>query len=135
VRSDASTAPPALVISKQVFATHYRTAALSLTAIIGHGASRYLVYVHRSRLDVLHGFLGGLMRRIVEARVRDEAPAVLDALRSRLEHGDPPAEVLGPVPGTRRRSSSETRVGTVVAPSPTDSQSPEVDRDEERSQD
>jgi len=64
--------------------------AVSMTAIAGSGEARYLVYLHRSHVDVLQGFFAGLVRRIVEGRIRDEAPAVLNALRSRLEHGDPP---------------------------------------------
>ena len=90
VGGDDSTSVQALVVSKQVFASHYKTSAVSMTAIAGSGEARYLVYLHRSHVDVLQGFFAGLVRRIVEGRIRDEAPAVLNALRSRLEHGDPP---------------------------------------------
>lgn len=90
LRSDAPGWPPAVVVSKQVFATHYRDGSLSISAITGAGAGQYLVYANRSHVDVLQGLFGGLVRRIIERRVRDEAPAVLNTLRVRLEGGGPP---------------------------------------------
>jgi hypothetical protein len=91
LRSDASGTPEVFVISKQIFATHYKNASVSVTAVTGSGPSQYLVYVHRSHVDVLQGLAGGLIRRIIERRVRAEAPDVLNGLRMRLERGDPPA--------------------------------------------
>lgn len=84
--------PDAIVASRQVYASHYMSGSLAITAIVGAqtGAPRYLVYLNRSRVDVLDGFFGGLVRRIVERRLRDEAGQVVDALRRRLEAGDPP---------------------------------------------
>jgi hypothetical protein len=90
LRSDTPGSPPALVISKQVFATHYRDASVSVSAITESEAGQYLVYANRSHVDTLQGLFGGLVRRIIERRVRDEAPGVLNALRVRLEGGDPP---------------------------------------------
>jgi hypothetical protein len=79
--------PAALVASKQVFASHYKDASLGVMAITGSSEGRYLVYIHRSHVDVLEGTLGGLVRRMVERRVRDEAPDVVLALRRTLEGG------------------------------------------------
>jgi hypothetical protein len=80
--------PAALVVSRQVFATHYKDAALGMTALTGSAEDGwYLVYVHRSQLDVLEGLFGGLVRRVIERRVRDEAPELLLALRRTLEEG------------------------------------------------
>lgn len=83
--------PDAIVASRQVYATHYMSGSLAITAIVGGrtGPARYLVYLNRSRVDVLDGFFGGLVRRIVERRLRDEAGQVVDALRRRLEAGEP----------------------------------------------
>jgi hypothetical protein len=69
------------------------TGSPSLSAITRDSASgpRYLVYVRRSRADVLGGAFGGIVRRMVERRVRGEAPSVLDGLRNRLESGEPRA--------------------------------------------
>jgi hypothetical protein len=81
-----------LVASKQVFATHYMTGSIALTAIVGGQGSnpRYLAYLNRSRVDVLGGFLGGLARRIMERRLRTDAVEVVQGLRTRLESGPPP---------------------------------------------
>jgi hypothetical protein len=93
VRSDDAVCPEALVASKQVFATHYLSASLSLMAVTRQSAAgpRYLLYARHSRVDVFRGALAGIIRRMVEKRIRADAPAVLDALRRRLEnaaHGD-----------------------------------------------
>jgi hypothetical protein len=56
-------------------------------AITGSSDGNYLVYVHRSHVDVLDGKFGSFVRRIIERRVRDEAPDVLPALRRTLEDG------------------------------------------------
>ena len=84
--------PDALVAGKQIFATHYMNGALALTAIVGGGpgSRRYLAYLNRSEVDVLGGFLGGLVRWIVERRLKSEASEVLQGLRRRIERGLPP---------------------------------------------
>lgn len=82
-----------IVASKQVFATHYLSASLSLTSITtpSRSGDRYLIYTRRSHVDLLQGFWGGLTRRIIESRIRADGPAVLDVIRRRLESGEPPA--------------------------------------------
>ena len=84
--------PDALVAGKQIFATHYMNGALALTAIVGGGpgSPRYLAYLNRSEVDVLGGFFGGLVRWLVERRLKAEASEVLQGLRRRLESGPPP---------------------------------------------
>jgi hypothetical protein len=90
MQSETPGMPGALAISKQVYANHYKDGAVAVTAITGSLARRYLVYAHRSDVDVLDGVWGGLARHMIERRVKDEAPAVLNALRIRVESGDPP---------------------------------------------
>jgi hypothetical protein len=91
IRPDDPALPEALVAAKQVFASHYMTGSLAVTAIVdGVAPHRYLVYLNRSRIDVLDGFLGGFVRRIVERRLRSEAADVVRGLRRRLESGEPP---------------------------------------------
>jgi hypothetical protein len=77
----------ALVARKQVYASHYITASLSLTAIgsAPDGDARYLIYINHTRADVFDGLFGGLIRRMVEKRVRAEGPRALEHLRRRLE--------------------------------------------------
>ncbi len=98
LRNGAGAGPAAITISKQVYASHYRTGSLSLTAMSESASGRHLVYLQRSHVDVLQGFFGGLTRRVVEGRIRDEAPAVLAVVRGRLESGDPPLSGSSTVP-------------------------------------
>ena len=88
-RFGAEGMPEAVVIAKQVYATHYKDAALTMTALTGDDSSKYLVYVHRSMVDAFGGVFGGVVRRIVERRVKSEAPRVLLGLRNRLASGEP----------------------------------------------
>jgi hypothetical protein len=95
VRSDDPRHPEALVAAKQIFATHYVEGALGLTAVVRDHATgaRYLVYLNRSELDLLKGFLGGFARNLIEGRVKREGPQIVGSLRERLE-GAPPGEPL-----------------------------------------
>ena len=96
VRPDRENQPEVVVASKQIFATHYMDASLGITAIVRDGSSkRYLTYLNRTDVDVLGGFWGGLVRSILQRRLRNEAPAILVGLRERIESGDPPASVSG----------------------------------------
>lgn len=82
---------PTMVSAVQVYASHYLTASVSLTAIASapDGTARYLVYSRRSRVDVFRGTLGGWLRRTVEKRIRAEGAGALDRLRMKLETGPP----------------------------------------------
>jgi hypothetical protein len=84
-RFDEPHLPEVLVIARQVFANHYRNGAVTVTALTGRGAERYLVYIQRAHVDVLQGFFGSVARRMLERRVKDEAPGVLFRLRELLE--------------------------------------------------
>lgn len=79
--------PEALVAGKQVFATHYMNGALALTAVIPGrpGSHNYLVYLNRSQVDALGGFLGWLKRAVVHQRLKGETDKIFRALRERLE--------------------------------------------------
>jgi hypothetical protein len=91
VRSTDERCNEALVASKQVFATHYLSASLSLIALTYPSAEgrRYLLYSRFSRVDLFHGVLAGVVRRLVEKRIRAEAPVLLDAMRRRVESDIP----------------------------------------------
>ncbi len=92
VVSDAPDRPEALVAGRQIFSTHYVLASLNITAILrGRSpAEHYLVYLNRSRVDVLDRWYGGVARLVIERRLRGEAAEVFQGLKSRLEQGDPP---------------------------------------------
>jgi hypothetical protein len=81
----------AVVARKLVYASHYVTASLSLTTldVVPGRADRYLVYLNHSRLDVLDGAVGGLVRRFVERRLKAEGPLALEAVRRAIERNSP----------------------------------------------
>lgn len=81
----------AVVAARQVFATHYLTASLSLTALSSgsDGGPSYLIYIRRSRTDAFDGPFGTFVRHMVEKRIRADGPPVLETLRRKLEGGDP----------------------------------------------
>lgn len=86
-RTDTSPADYA-VASKQIYATHYYEASLGLTVVVGRSdvaAATYVVYVNRSRIDVLGGLLGGVSRRIISSRARGTVADHLAQLQTRLE--------------------------------------------------
>ncbi len=87
----AADRPSVLVAGAQILSTHYSSASLGLTMIVpglGDGPS-YLVYVNRSRLDILSGMLGSLARRTLERRLARQAPVIIGGLKTRLESGPP----------------------------------------------
>jgi hypothetical protein len=80
--------PEVLVVSKQVFATHYLNASVHYAALVRDpedASVRYLVYVHRSTSDGMGGFLAGLKRFFVERRIRGAARTAFEMLKGRLE--------------------------------------------------
>jgi len=91
-RGGAPGVPQVVVAGKQVFASHYMTGSLGLTMLLGEedGGPGYLAYLNRSRVDLLGGLFGRLVRRIMEGRLRSEAGEAVEALRRRIEAGDPP---------------------------------------------
>lgn len=91
VRGTGVGQPEALVIGRQVFGTHYVDGAWSFTALMRGEPSNYLAYVNQTGIDLLGSWYGGLVRRVVERRLREEAVDVLEGIRRRLESGDPPA--------------------------------------------
>jgi hypothetical protein len=85
--------PGATLISAQIYASHYLNASLSYTVLVTNERERYLVYLRRTRVDVVHGPFGGIIRGIIERRIRAEAPKLLDEVRRRVERGDPLQEM------------------------------------------
>lgn len=82
----AGAAPEVVVLSRQVFATHYVNGSIAMTLLARDAAGRrYLLYVNRSTVDGLGGFLSGLRRFFVERRVRSGARTLFERLKARLE--------------------------------------------------
>ena len=90
--------PAILVAGKQIFATHYVEGGLGLTMLLHNAANGglYLVYVNRTELDLLKGFVGVFARRILEGRIERQAPQIVSGLRTRLESGAPSDDPLSP---------------------------------------
>lgn len=88
---------PAVVFAKQIFATHYFEGALGLTLVLGDAASgtSYLVYIHRSEIDLLRGIFGGFARSALETGLRRQAPQTVRELRKRLESRGLPESFSG----------------------------------------
>ena len=93
LRSDDPDLPEGLAATVGIFSTHYVDASLGVMAVVREsaGGPGYLVYINRSQVDVLGGIFGGLVRMVVQRRLRSEATDVLRDIRKRLESGNPPA--------------------------------------------
>ena len=72
--------------SKQLYGSHYFDSSLGLTLLLqdDNPSTTTLVYLNRSRIDVLDGFLGGLKRAVVRSRARAAMSDTLSRLRVRL---------------------------------------------------
>jgi hypothetical protein len=93
LRSEVPGVPEGLAATVGIFSTHYVNASLGVMAVVREapGAPGYLVYMNRSQVDVLGGMFGGLVRMVVQRRLRSEATELLREIRTRLESGTPPA--------------------------------------------
>lgn len=95
------TAPEVAVVGRQVFASRYMNGMLThITLARNPGDDAfYMTYVNRAQLDVLSGFWGGIVRAIINGRLKGDAATVLRTLRGRIESGPPKA--VGTVPSGR----------------------------------
>ncbi|MGE5246080.1 MAG: hypothetical protein ACM3SQ_17790 [Betaproteobacteria bacterium] len=93
LRGTGSGQSDTIVAGSEIFATHYLNASLGVTALVRGepGGHNYLVYMNRSEVDVLGGVFGGVVRWVMERRLKTEAAGVLQGLRRRLEGGEPPS--------------------------------------------
>ncbi len=83
--------PGATVIaSKQIYANHYFVGSLGLAAFVeapqqAGGAGSYLMYLNRSRVDLIQGFFSAVLRYFVKRRVLDGLDKYLHVIKERLE--------------------------------------------------
>ncbi len=77
--------------SKQIYAMHYYDASLGLTLLVPDGTAAspatFVVYLNRSRIDLLDGFLGGVARRLVAGKARGVVADQLQRLQRVLAAG------------------------------------------------
>jgi hypothetical protein len=84
--------PAVMVLAQEIFASHYRTGSLGMTAfVMGRDDARYLVHLNRSQLDMLKGMWGGIVRSVLEGRLASEAKPAMATVKGRLESGHPGA--------------------------------------------
>jgi hypothetical protein len=92
-----------MTVSTQLYASHYIDGALGVTAVVCDAAGPtnpdaagqhrcYLVYLNRTRVDLLGGLFGVFKRAAIEDRVESEGPALMRDVTRRLERGRPGAE-------------------------------------------
>jgi hypothetical protein len=75
-----------VVLTRQIFATHYVNGSIALTLLIRTGdGQRYLFYINRIAADGLDGWLSPVKRYFVERRVREAARAAFTALKRNIE--------------------------------------------------
>ena len=58
------------LISAQIYASHYLDASLSYTVLPGEGDDSFLLDLRRTRIDVIRGVFGGVIRNILEDQIR-----------------------------------------------------------------
>jgi hypothetical protein len=80
-----------LIGAKQIYANHYFTTSLGLAAFLpaplaGGKASGYLLYLNRSRVDLLSGFLSFFRRWVLNRKLREGLERNLLMTRQRLEN-------------------------------------------------
>lgn len=82
-RPDSAAGVAALIALKQIYASHYFHAALTLISVIDdptpEGPGAYVIYLERLLFDKK---VGGFIRRNAEGRLRDDLQARLRAIRS-----------------------------------------------------
>jgi hypothetical protein len=78
--------PQVLVASNQIYANHYFTSSLALTAFVNvPGSAPYLVYENRSRTDGLVGPFSKLKRGVIEKRSLEGLRSILEQSKLSLE--------------------------------------------------
>jgi len=86
-----SAGPLVAVAGRQIFASRYMNGMLTHITFSrdpdsGQG---YMTYTNRAQLDVLGGMFGGVVRGIINGRLKGDAATVLRTLRTRIESGPP----------------------------------------------
>jgi hypothetical protein len=79
-----------VIASMQIYADHYFTGSLGLAAFVDRdrrqpGSDAYLMYLNRTRVDLLQGFFSGLKRFFIRRRLLDGMDKYLRLVKQRLE--------------------------------------------------
>jgi len=81
-----------VIASKQIYASHYFSGSLGAAAFVDKdrqhpGADAYLIYLNRTRVDLLQGLFGGLKRFFIRRRLLDGMDKYLRLVKERLSTG------------------------------------------------
>ena len=80
-----------MIVTTQIYASHYIEGSVAINALMpdasGDGSAFYWVYINRSRVGRLGGFLGTLSRPIVQRRARSGLMKSLMQTKQRFEAG------------------------------------------------
>lgn len=79
-----------VIASKQIYASHYFSGSLGAAAFVDRdgrnpGADAYLMYLNRTRVDLLQGLFSGLKRFFIRRRLLDGMEKYLQLVKQRLE--------------------------------------------------
>ena len=79
----------ALIVSKQIYASHYLDGSLGLTVVVDRNQSQatsgsYLMYLNRFRVGALRGLFVGLKRSVIKSHVREGLAKNMRMIRRRL---------------------------------------------------
>ncbi|HSC28339.1 MAG TPA: hypothetical protein VLD67_13755 [Vicinamibacterales bacterium] len=77
-----------MVVTLQIFATHYVNGSLSVSALLRDASDpsrQYLVYVNNTATDGLGGFFSGIKRFFVERRIRAAAKRAFEHFVRRIQ--------------------------------------------------
>lgn len=79
----------AFVAGKQIYASHYFEASLSVTILIDDSApgdpATWVLYINRSHIDAFDGWFGGLKRSLATSRLPGELRNTLAETKKKLE--------------------------------------------------
>lgn len=85
-KHERDSGPQVLVTSSQIYANHYFTSSLALTAFVNlPGSTPYLVYENRSRTDGLVGPFSKIKRGVIQKKSIEGLKSVLEHSKMRLE--------------------------------------------------
>jgi hypothetical protein len=85
-KTDQEFGPHVVVLSKQIYASHYFDASLALTGLATNpSGDHYLFYENHSLADGLQGLFTGIKRRLIERQAMDGLKGVLRETRARLD--------------------------------------------------
>lgn len=87
LQNEAGGSLEVVVVSRQIFATHYLNASLSMTVLVrANSGHRFLYYLNHSSIDDIEGFLPAVQWFFIRRRVQHSAHQAYEHLIRRIEN-------------------------------------------------